>query len=57
MPSHKVKHAIKDVIIVVGGVIAVWLVLQVAFGTSNPFYVVSSGSMKPALGVYDVIIV
>jgi signal peptidase len=57
MPSPKVKHAIKDVLIVVVGVVTVWLVLQAVFGTPNPFYVVSSGSMEPVLQVYDVLIV
>ncbi|MEM2759593.1 MAG: signal peptidase I [Nitrososphaerales archaeon] len=57
MPSPKVKHAIKDVLIVVVGVVAVWVALQAVFGTQNPFYVVSSGSMEPVLNVYDVLIV
>ena len=57
MLSPKVKHAIKDVLIVVIGVVAVWVVLQAVFGTQNPFYVVSSGSMEPVLNVYDVLIV
>ncbi len=34
-----------------------WLVLMAIFGTQNPFYVVSSGSMVPHLMVYDVIVV
>jgi len=57
MSNPKVKHAIKDVIIVVVGVVGVWIGLQAAFGTQNPFYVVSSGSMEPVLNVYDVLIV
>lgn len=57
MQNPKVKHAIKDVVIVIAGVVAVWLSLQAAFGTPNPFYVVSSGSMEPVLNVYDVLIV
>lgn len=57
MPSPRIKHAIKDVIIVIVGVVAVWLILQAVFGTPNPFYVVSSGSMEPVLNVYDVLIV
>jgi len=39
------------------GVIIIWIGLQVAFGTENPFYVVASGSMIPELQVYDVLIV
>ena len=39
------------------GVLIIWIGLQVAFGTQNPFYVVASGSMIPELLVYDVLIV
>jgi signal peptidase len=39
------------------GVIIIWIGLQVAFGTQNPFYVVASGSMIPELQVYDVLVV
>jgi signal peptidase len=31
--------------------------LQIVFGTQNPFYVVSSGSMIPELQVFDVLVV
>ncbi len=51
------KGVIKDIIIVGIGVLVIWLGLQVAFGTQNPFYVVASGSMIPVLEIYDVIIV
>jgi len=51
------KGVIKDIIIVVVGVLAIWIGLQVVFGTPNPFYVVSSGSMVPELEIYDVLIV
>jgi signal peptidase len=51
------KGVIKDIIIVGVGVLIIWIGLQVAFGTQNPFYVVASGSMIPALQVYDVLIV
>ncbi len=51
------KKIIKDILIVVVGVLAIWIVLQVAFGTENPFYVVASGSMIPVLEVYDVLVV
>lgn len=51
------KGIVKDIIIVVIGVVAIWIGLQIAFGTANPFYVVSSGSMIPVLEVYDVLIV
>jgi len=53
----KTKSIIKDVIIVAVGVAAIWIGLQIVFGTQNPFYVVSSGSMVPVLEIYDVLIV
>ena len=51
------KGVIKDIVIVAVGVLVIWIGLQVAFGTQNPFYVVASGSMIPVLEVYDVLIV
>ncbi|MCJ8305909.1 MAG: signal peptidase I [Nitrosopumilus sp.] len=51
------KGVIKDIIIVGVGVLVIWIGLQVAFGTQNPFYVVASGSMVPELLVYDVLVV
>lgn len=51
------KSVIKDIVIVALGVVVIWIGLQVAFGTENPFYVVASGSMVPELQVYDVLIV
>ena len=51
------KGIIKDIIIVGVGVLVIWIGLQIAFGTQNPFYVVASGSMIPVLQVYDVLIV
>ena len=51
------KGVIKDILIVAVGVLIIWLGLQIAFGTQNPFYVVASGSMIPVLEVYDVIII
>lgn len=51
------KGVIKDIIIVAVGVLVIWIGLQIAFGTPNPFYVVASGSMIPALEVYDVLMV
>lgn len=51
------KGVIKDIVIVAVGVLVIWVGLQVAFGTQNPFYVVASGSMIPVLEVYDVLIV
>lgn len=57
MKSKTAKSIIKDIVIVAVGVAAIWIGLQVAFGTQNPFYVVSSGSMIPVLEVYDVLVV
>jgi len=51
------KGVIKDIAIVGVGVLVIWIGLQAAFGTQNPFYVVASGSMIPELKVYDVLIV
>ncbi|MEM3007762.1 MAG: signal peptidase I [Candidatus Nitrosotenuis sp.] len=55
--NSSAKNIIKDVIIVAVGVAAIWIGLQIVFGTQNPFYVVSSGSMIPVLEVYDVLVV
>jgi signal peptidase len=55
--SSTAKTVVKDIIIVGVGVAAIWFGLQLAFGTQNPFYVVSSGSMIPVLQVYDVLVV
>lgn len=38
-------------------IVAIFVGSNAAFGTGNPFYIVSSGSMIPALNVNDVIIV
>ena len=51
------KGVVKDIVIVAVGVLVIWIGLQVAFGTQNPFYVVASGSMIPVLQVYDIIII
>lgn len=58
MKKHSATSGIiKDIIIVVIGIAIIWIGLRVAFGTENPFYVVSSGSMVPNLNVFDVIVV
>ena len=57
LASNSLKNLVKDVIIIVIAIAVIWIGLQVIFGTSNPFYVVSSGSMIPTLEVYDVIVV
>ena len=55
--QSKIPSVVKDIAIVVVGVAIVWLGLRFAFGTNNPFYVVSSGSMIPTLKVNDVLVV
>ena len=57
MASKKARNLIKDAIIIGVGILIIWVGIQAVFGTSNPFYVVSSGSMVPELMVYDVIVV
>ena len=57
MGSNSTKNLVKDVKIIIVIIAVIWIGLQVIFGTSNPFYVVSSGSMIPTLEVYDVIVV
>ena len=58
MTARKVSRGVvKDIIIVVVGVLIIWFGLKMVTGTDNPFYVVSSGSMVPVLEVYDVLVV
>lgn len=57
MKNRAASGFVKDIIIVVIGIAIIWIGLRVAFGTENPFYVVSSGSMIPNLNVFDVIVV
>ena len=52
-----VRRVAKDAAIVIGGILILWIGLQVVFGTTNPFYVVSSESMVPELNVYDILVV
>ena len=53
----KSSGLVRDIIVVVIGIAIIWIGLRVAFGTENPFYVVSSGSMIPNLNIFDVIVV
>ena len=57
MKKRALSGFAKDIIIVAVGIAIIWIGLRVAFGTENPFYVVSSGSMVPNLNVFDVIVV
>ena len=38
-------------------VAVIWIGHQAYFGATNPFYVVSSGSMYPQLAMYDIIVI
>lgn len=51
------RGLLREAIMVAVAVLVIWVSLQLAFGTQNPFYVVASGSMVPALEVYDVLVV
>ena len=57
MVSSSIKTHVRDIIIVAVAVTVIWIGLQVYFGASNPFYVVSSGSMYPELKEYDIIVI
>tara|TARA_Y100001949_G_scaffold174044_1_gene180765 strand:+ start:2308 stop:2997 length:690 start_codon:yes stop_codon:yes gene_type:complete len=57
LTSGSIKNIIKDIVIVAICVAVIWIGLQVYFGTPNPFYVVSSGSMYPQLAMYDIIVI
>lgn len=51
------RGIIRDVVIILICLVAAWFTLQAIFGTQNPFYVVSSGSMVPDLEIYDILVV
>jgi signal peptidase len=51
------KKLVKEIGVVVIGVIVIWIGLWAFFGTENPFYVVASGSMIPELQVYDLLVI
>lgn len=51
------RKLIKDAATVGGVLLAVWVGLMIIFGTTNPFYVVASGSMVPALEVNDLLVI
>jgi len=52
-----IKGIVRDAVIVAISIAIIWIGVQAYFGTSNPFYVVSSGSMYPQLAMYDIIVV
>jgi len=55
--SSSIKTHVRDIIIVAVAVTVIWIGIQVYFGASNPFYVVSSGSMYPELKEHDIIVI
>ena len=55
--NDKKYSIIKDIAIIVIGVVLIWFAVKVVFNVDNPFYVVSSGSMIPVLNVGDILIV
>jgi signal peptidase len=55
--KDKKYSIIKDIAIIVIGVVLIWFAVKVVFNVDNPFYVVSSGSMIPVLTVGDILIV
>ena len=48
---------IKDIAIIVIGVVLIWFAVKIVFNVDNPFYVVSSGSMIPVLNIGDILLV
>jgi len=51
------NHSIRGILIVALGVAVIFIGFKMAFGAGNPLYIVSSGSMVPALHINDVILV
>ena len=57
MATGSIRGIVKDIIIVAVCVAVIWIGLMTYFGSQNPFYVVSSGSMYPELAMYDIIVI
>jgi len=53
----KTNAILRDIAIVITGVVIIWCSMLIVFGSQNPFYVVASGSMEPVLFKNDIIIV
>src|SRR5256885_17198203 len=51
------KNHVRGLIIIAASFAILFVSSEIIFGTANPFYVVSSGSMTPAINVYDIIVV
>lgn len=52
-----VVKALINIGIVLVAMLGIWVGLTIVFGTTTPFFVVSSGSMEPVLLVGDIIVV
>lgn len=57
MATTSTRKLAKDAVMVGVALLAVWVGLMIVFGTTNPFYVVASGSMVPALEVHDLLVI
>ena len=57
LDGQVVKKEIKYVVVIVVGIAIIFLGIRFAFGVTNPFYVVASGSMIPNLNIGDFVIV
>jgi signal peptidase len=55
--KDKKYSIIKDIAIIVIGVVLIWFAVKVVFNVDNPLYVVSIGSIIPVLNVGDILIV
>jgi len=57
LDGQVVRKEIKYVIVIVIGIALIFIGIRFAFGVTNPFYVVASGSMIPKLNIGDFVIV
>ena len=55
--STSQRKLVREASIAGGGILIVWLALMAVYGTTNPFYVVASGSMVPTLEVHDMLVI
>lgn len=53
----RIARGVMTLAVVISGIALIWFGFQTVLGTPTPFYVVSSGSMIPALQIGDIIIV
>ena len=57
LKKFSTKNHVREIVIVVLSIATMFVGSEIAFGTANPFYIVSSGSMVPAISVHDVVMV